>query len=238
MKQLLLTLITFISLSAIMSSCKKIIGSGPTISSYRDHKNFDEIDLSIDAKVNIIQDSVYGVEIVAQQNILDVVVTKLEGSTLCIGLKPKVIVKGGDILLNIHLPKVNSIHISGSGELSTVSNFTSNQLKLNISGSGKISMQAIKVTNLICDISGSGNIFVSQGEAHSLSTNISGSGEIDLLNLITNFANTKTSGSGTTKVQVVEQLDAKISGSGNVYYKGTPIVNANISGSGKLIHLK
>jgi len=238
MTRFFVSIIAIVSILTLFSSCKKMVGSGPTVSETRNHSGFSGVDLSINATVNITQDNTYSVEVIAQQNILDILRTHVDGSTLCIGYeKPNLFVKATkDIIINIHMPAVNSLDVSGSGEVNGINAFTASSCSMNVSGSGDISLNSLEAQSIDSKISGSGNVTIHAGSSNTLDSKISGSGDMDLINVVAKDVETTTSGSGKTKVHATQNLDVQISGSGNVYYRGTPSVNTSISGSGKLIH--
>jgi hypothetical protein len=236
MKKIFLALSGLLILSAIFSSCTKVIGTGPQVSEIRDVDGFSGISLDMDATINITQDSFFHVEVLAQSNILDKIVTSVSGSHLKITHKNNVIIKSSSVTVNISMPAVSYINVSGSGSVRLQSQLLADNLEMNVSGSGSIHMPTLTAANINSNISGSGKIQVAGGTAASLDSRISGSGDLEMLNVQTGHVNTITSGSGTTKVYAVNSLFAKISGSGDVYYRGNPSVESQISGSGQLIH--
>lgn len=231
--------ITFALMALVISfsSCKKVIGTGPIETETRDISGFTSINLSIDADVHITQDSVYYVEVMAQNNILDILRTNKSGNELCISYKPSTVVKSTeDVVLNIHMPTINGIEVSGSGSVNAAQSISTNTIDCNISGSGKINLNSMVAQQINTKISGSGKISINGGTTENMDCKISGSGDLYCSSLTAQHVNTQTSGSGTHKVYAVQMLDAEISGSGNVYYRGNPTVHSSISGSGKLIH--
>ncbi|MBL7766694.1 MAG: DUF2807 domain-containing protein [Chitinophagaceae bacterium] len=237
MKQLTIALIA-LSMLLSMSACKKLVGTGPVETQIRTHSNFDGINLSLDATVELKQDSFYSVEISAQHNILEVIRTTMTGSELNIGYKPPYNIKSKEpITIRISCPNVHSLNISGSGSIYCMTNLQTDNLKLNISGSGKMNIPALTASSIDANISGSGRIDVLSGTSSSIGCRISGSGDLNLQDVPATTVITNTSGSGNTKVHAVSSLDATISGSGNVYYKGSPVITSQISGSGKIIHI-
>lgn len=232
-----LSLLAFVGLTLFFTSCKKLVGTGPAVSETRSVTGFSGIDLSINATVNITADSIFSVEAIAQRNILDMLRTRLDGSDLCISYQPELFVKPTeDVILNIHMPTLNNIDVSGSGKVNTLNAIQTNTIDLDVSGSGKMNLNALTAIRINSAISGSGKITINNGTSNSLYSKISGSGDLDAINVMTNSVNTNTSGSGTTKVYATQNLDVRISGSGDVYYRGNPAVNSDISGSGKIIH--
>lgn len=220
-----------------LSSCTKnrIKGTGPTISETYSISNFSKVALEFNADVEYIYDNDYYVEVEAQENVLDAMDIEKNGSTLCLKFKTGTyLVKYDKIKCIVHSPDFEGGNVSGSGDLYVSGNFQSNNLNLDVSGSGRIDIADIETTNLDADISGSGKIEIHNGTANKVNAKISGSGKIYLEDLEANNVETKTTGSGTTKVWATNNLDVRITGSGDVYYRGGASVTTSISGSGKL----
>lgn len=237
MKKIFMAIIALAMIS-VVTSCKKINGKGDVVREVRNIYGFTGVSLSVDANTYIRQDTFYKVEILAQQNVLDVIESPLEGGTLVIKLKDHTILgKHDPITVYITSPELNSLNISGSGNIEGNTCLSGVSLNLVISGSGNIRLPGIQMKDIQSNISGSGNISIVEGNVSKEDLNISGSGSIDLLGIVSDTVYARISGSGNIRVTSERFLDGTISGSGNVYYMGSPVVNAHISGSGAIIHL-
>ena len=229
---------SFISLCLIFNSCDKVKGKGDVVSQMRNITGFTAISLAMEGDLYFTPDSDYSVEIQAQQNILDVIESPVEGGRLVFKIKDHTVLGNHDqIRIYIHAPSVNDLDISGSGNIMTVSQLDEHDLRFNISGSGNINLYEIGSYSVNGNISGSGNITGSAGTTDLESLNISGSGNLDFLNVMADSAYVTISGSGDVKVYAVKYLEVTISGSGNVKYNGNPVINQHISGSGNVTHI-
>jgi hypothetical protein len=219
------------------SSCEKVVGEGPLVTETRSLNNFKKVSSSISGNVIFQVDPVYKVEVEAQQNILDILETKLIGDELVIRIKDGKRVKSNTgITVTIHAPNCEAVYLSGSGNFLMTGLLNEQNLNLHVSGSGNIDLQnAAVVDKLTATISGSGNIEVRSGAAKNESLRINGSGRIALGDVVADKAITETSGSGEMRVKLLQSLDARISGSGSVFYRGTPAVTTHISGSGRVL---
>lgn len=229
-----------LSVSIFMVSCMKeqIDGDGPLVTESRSVVNFSGLDLRCSANIIYKQDPVYKVEISAQQNILDVMITEVSNSKLVIRYKNDVRVKTHDqITIIVSSPDLRTIRISGSGNVTSTTPLNTTSLEMDISGTGDINVTDLTTGLIDASISGSGNVKINSGTGTEEKLRISGSGNINLENVVATKATTTTSGSGETRVNASQNLEINISGSGSVYYKGTPVINTSISGSGKVIHL-
>lgn len=241
MKHLKLMIPVILILAGSFTSCKKhlfnsIKGKGETVTETRDLSGFNKISLDIDADVYYTQDSVYFVEISAQQNILNVITTEISDGELEIDSK-KWIRKHSGIKIIIHSPDLREVDLSGSGNFESAGMLTTTNLELEVSGSGNISFAGVTISVLDADISGSGNIHIYGGAVISQEAEVSGSGSIEMHSLTANQSTAKISGSGSISVWAMNQLNATISGSGDIKYKGNPVINTSISGSGSVIHI-
>ena len=230
--------LAFIAMVSLSSCDKDIInGDGPIVTETRSINGFTGVSTSIPGKINYTIDPVYKVEILAQQNILNVIKTEVTAGILQIKFPNYVNVRSHDeIIVNIHAPSASYVSISGVGNVFVVGSTISNDLTLSMSGSGNINMQSALIANKIdARISGSGNIKVTGGSAINEELHISGSGSIDMGSVFASNGDIHISGSGDTWVRLSQTLDASISGSGSVYYKGTPTITSHVSGSGSVI---
>jgi hypothetical protein len=226
----------FIGIS--FTSCEKIKGKGDTVTESRSISGYSGISLSMSGSVYFTSGPDYSLEIQGQQNVLDRIITQVEGNNLVIKLKNGINLGPHDpIRVYITAPGVNTLDISGSGDIYVDTPWTGTDLSANISGSGSITVSMIEAERFNANISGSGNIKVMAGTSGREDLKISGSGSIEMQYVEADDVYTTTSGSGDTYVQAMKLLEVTISGSGNVYYLGNPIINTHISGSGNIQRL-
>jgi hypothetical protein len=231
----------YLSIIVALSSCQKdhfwgIRGKGSNTTEKVNSKGFNKIDLAFDANILYTQDSVYKVEISAQENIQEIIETTINKEVLTFKASKKLL-QHNPIEIIIHSPNIYGFQVSGNGYINGQNAIVTNVMSLNVSGSGGISIPVLTSDNVSANISGSGNIKVDGGTAKNQTIQVSGSGNTDFLNLTSTKSTIDVSGSGEMKVWVTEELNVTISGSGKVNYKGSPTVNSKVSGSGKIIHL-
>jgi hypothetical protein len=227
--------ILLVSITVLFTACEKVVGDGPVVTENRNKTGFSGIDLMVSGNVYYTQSPEYKVEVRAQQNILEVLETYVSNGNLVIKYENDVRVRRHeDITIYISTPDMNSLRVSGSGNINTTNPINTSSMEMDISGSGNIAITNLTTNYVDANISGSGSINVQGGTATEEKLKISGSGNMDLQHVAAKTANTTTSGSGDTHVQVSERLNVTISGSGSVYYLGQPVINASISGSGKV----
>lgn len=226
-----------IAILPFVMSCRKfhsIEGNHQVETESRMADGFTEVTCAGDFEVHIVQDSVFYVEVEAENNLLPYIETEVSGSRL------ELDVKGGRWLDNnypirifISAPAYEKIRLSGSGRIQcdTLDNAS---IEFDISGSGDITAVSYSDATEV-NISGSGDLYLS-GYSHDADYRISGSGRIKAFGLETGSSFCHISGSGNMQVAASDLLDVNISGSGSVYYRGYPQVVVTITGSGKVIH--
>jgi hypothetical protein len=112
-------LFALLSLIVVFYSGNKVNGKGDVVSEMIDITGFTAISLSMDGDIYFTPDSVYSVENQAQQNILDVIETPVEGGKLVIGIQDHTVLgKHDQIRIYIHAPSINGLDVSGSGDVS------------------------------------------------------------------------------------------------------------------------
>jgi hypothetical protein len=228
----------FLPFILVFNSCNKVKGKGDVVSETRNITGFTAISLAMEGDLYFTPDSVYSVEIQAQQNILDVIEAPVEVGKLVLKIQDHTVLgKHDPIRIYIHAPSINDLDVSGSGNITVGSVMDQPDLRYNISGSGNITINEVKSKQLDGRISGSGNITGSSGTSDYSSMTISGSGNLDFPGVMTDSVYVTISGSGDVSVYAVKYLDVTISGSGNVRYNGNPVINQHISGSGSVTHL-
>ncbi|WP_017733559.1 head GIN domain-containing protein [Nafulsella turpanensis] len=208
-----------------------IKGEGPSISEERSLENFHSLANTVNATLYLKQGSQEDIRIEAQENILANLVTEVHNGTLKIGWDENVYSHDG-IRIYISIPQVQELKLSGSGEIFGQNTITGGSLRVHVSGSGEVELNA-EVEEMEAAISGSGEMNIG-GLAERLNVRVSGSGEIDALQMEAIEAAVQVSGSGDVLVNVRDHLDVNISGSGDLGYEGNPVVQSSISGSGDL----
>jgi hypothetical protein len=186
---------------------------------------FTKIDLSSVGKVFLHQGDSTGM-VVNTSGDREKIRTEVKNGTLII--KSKV-----EAEYHITMKNIEGLGVSGSGEIISESPINSDNLSLDVSGSGKMTLQlAVKKLNI--DISGVGKIILT-GTADEAKIDISGSGKVEALELKVTSCTANISGVGKCNIDVTETLNTNISGMGKINYKTKPKnVENDISGVGKI----
>jgi len=213
-------------------NCEPVRGS--VISEEISLDSFDGISFDVAGNVYLRQDSVQKVVVETYQNIILGLSRNVRDGIWnirfieCFDRYDKF-----DVYISV--PDLNSVVLSGSGNILGDGPFETSAMNVSILGSGNITME-VYCESVDAEITGSGNISLS-GQANSSECFIGGSGSIMALNLETEICEVSIPGSGNSDVFVNDQLDVQISGSGSVRYRGNPNVNSTITGSGSVVRI-
>ena len=206
-------------LAVVLTGCNQIggiasvQGSGTAKSETRSVSGFSGVVVSGQGTVTISVTGTESLTIEADDNILPLLTSDVNGGRLELGTKPN----------NSISPKIGPTYTLTVKSLDEIV----------LSGSANITATDLSATKLTVTLSGSG-IITTSGQADNLSVMLSGSGRFAGYDLIAKSVSVVLSGSGTILVTANDSLDVKLPGSGNVTYKGNPSVNVDKSGSGNV----
>lgn len=224
------------------SSCyifgyKKIKGNGIYTT---DQRNISAHKIKVEGNIDIqiAQSSDAGVTIKADANLLEHIITELDGEWLVIRTKRKYkLVSNNPILVVVNTELLKALNLTGKCNAKGLTKFEGgDELKIKIAGSGDVKL-AVNTPNVEASIAGVGNISL-EGETKNSTIKISGSGDFEGKNLKAENVKIKIAGSGNASVYASNQLKINIAGSGDVEYIGNPNIDQNISGSGSIKPLK
>ena len=181
---------------------------------------FTKISFRVPGKLYLRQGSPQKVVIEGKKDILAEIETNVDEDRLVIGKEGKWDWKwGSDDEVNVYITvkDIEGLSVGGSGDLIGETKIITNNINLNVSGSGNMKVEVDASGDLESDVSGSGNIDL-KGKCRSFSSDVSGSGKV--------FLSLQSSGPAAFGV----------TGSGKIEASGTASrVKASISGSGKIL---
>lgn len=228
---------TLLAVTAItLNSCQLFInceeGQGNLVKKEVPIERFDEVTLEGSYQLYLIQGDSQKVYIQAQENLIPLLNTKVKRGHWEIYFDP--CVKSSEAIeIFATVSALKQINIEGSGKVKGENTLKSNQLKLNIDGSGKMQLD-LDVKELESEINGSGDISLS-GKTKKHQIEVNGSGDMEAYDLMSDNCEIEINGSGDVKIYVSYDLKAEVNGSGDIYYKGSvKNINSSINGSGNL----
>ena len=247
----LLLLMTVLMFSGCYTHWHKVEGNYNVVTETRQLPSFNRVENEGEFDVYIIQDGLSEVSIEAESNLIPLIRTRVQGSSLVIDTRDN-LGNNYPMKLYVHTSDIKEVKLSGSG-LVHAEDIVTGDVKCSLSGSGDIFVSGsadivdcsisgsgsmdlgLTCDEINADISGSGEMEL-WGTANYGDFNISGSGSVRAYDLLLKECFAKISGSGSIRVTVEDYLNVNISGSGDVYYMGEPTLEIKITGSGQVIH--
>jgi len=198
---------------------------------------FHAVDVSGSFDVYITQGSTESVKVEAPSDVIKNILTEVKGGTLNISTKSHFnwhsMFNNKKMVVYVTIKDVNSIALTGSGDVYFKDGINANNLRLQLTGSGDL-FGKINVKGLESNVTGSGDIKIS-GHADDQKANVTGSGDYSARGLSTVNTIASVGGSGDASVNVSGNLKASVTGSGDIHYTGSPkYVSKSKSGSGDI----
>lgn len=231
------SLVLLLTTSCIGQWGKRIKGNGNQTTIERSVGEYDGVTLSGWFDVEIIEGKEGNLTIEGESNLLEYIVTEVKNGKLILkvqkgyNLKPSSWDKG--IKITVPVESINSLALSGSGDIVGKTTIKTNEFKTAMSGSGDIDI-TLDADSVDAAMSGSGDITL-KGNTIDFKAVISGSGDIKAYDLQADNVTATISGSADIKVTANKMLQARVSGSGDISYRGNPTkVDTKTSGSGDI----
>jgi Putative auto-transporter adhesin, head GIN domain len=213
-------------------------GSGKAATESREVSGFAAISLRGDMNLVVRQGAREGVQVTADDNLLPLLQTVVEGS----GDKRTLVIqwpRGESIrmrtqaVVTVDVVKLTALASSGSGDI-VVEMLKTPELALSISGSSDAKLMKLDAEQLRVSIAGSGDVQAS-GKAGQFSVSIAGSGDVRSRELVADDVNISIAGSGNASVQANKTLAVSVAGSGDVEYGGAAtLTKSRVAGSGSI----
>lgn len=202
----------------------------------RNVSGFKGVNLSGSYNYYITQGGSESVRVEAPAKLLPYIVTEVKNGVLQVYTRNNTnwnVFGNEKIAVYITAKELNSIQLSGSGDVIFNEGVKANNLRVTLSGSGDIKGK-ITVTDFECNLTGSGDIELS-GRTENAKIKLVGSGDFSGRGIQTINTYVEVVGSGDAEVNATESLNAKVSGSGDIRYSGNPKnVKKTTSGSGDI----
>lgn len=230
-------LLSFVSLG--FSSCKKkqcIDGDQYPRGVMRTLPPFTAVNVHFSGIVELVKDTAKEtpfVELIVEENLQTHLATEVINDTLDISLG-FCFSNHSEIIVRVHYDTLNTLTVSGPGDIISKGKMVQDDLTLNIRSSGDIDLTT-DIKNLTTNINGTGEVRINgQIEYHNIIHQ--NSGNINTYQAMTDSVVANITGSGNAYLRIQRHLTLDLSGKGDLYYKGFPYINSNITGSGKLIN--
>jgi hypothetical protein len=211
---------------------EQVQGSGRIVKQARQVGNFNGLSLGLPGHVELRIGNAEGLTIEADDNLLPLVETVVEGGTLQIRpSKRNLNLQSKSIRIVVQARSIERLALGGSGSIDA-DLLRARKLDVDLGGSGTINLKGVESEALAVSLGGSGDLKAASGTVGKLTVTIGGSGDVDLGRVQARSASVTIAGSGEATVWPRNELSATIAGSGDVNYYGDPQVSKSSVGSG------
>ncbi len=248
----IVTLLVTASLLTVVSGCRKIdqaiVGSGNLITQQMDFTDFTKLEIGHVFQARVSKGDSFSISITVDDNLLEYVVVLKSGNTLRIYLEGGYTYIGTTKIVEITMPKIDKLSLSGAS-LAEVSGFrSSNRLEFEASGVSSLAIDDLKAGDTSFEISGgshvSGGIEIANGKfnvsgasivnldgfASDISVEASGASQANLADLSVSNATVKMSEASTVTVNASSTVNGKVNGASRLIYLGNPTLTIEMSG--------
>lgn len=195
------------------------------------------------------------VKVYTSDNIAEVLNIYEKGGTLYVGFKSGYSVTYTKLDIQITAADLNSINLSGSGDIYLENGLKTDELTVSLAGSGDIAGKDIRCQQLNASLAGSGDVDLKDVECSTATASVAGSGDLVLQDLQASTVNASVAGSGDLTVagkaheasysvagsgdlhaadMVANRVSASVAGSGDIKCHATDYLKARTTGSGSI----
>lgn len=175
----------------------------------------------------------FDVELVADENLHDVITIEKEGNMLKIGTERN-IYRADSKVVHVSLPELTELKISSAGDITAETDFECEDLSIDISSAGdlKLGVDAKRIDLSIsssgdCDLWGSTDVF---------NARLSSAGDLNAFDLDADDVYVKVSSAGDARVSARKEIEMVASSAGNIYYKGdAKVIRSTTSSAGNIV---
>jgi hypothetical protein len=215
--------------------------SGNTVTHFRNATPFSNINLKNNVDLILHPDTSFYIKVTAGSNLIDGIITELDGNTLYIRNENKcnwMRSFKNTYTVEVGMDKPYQIYYDGSGDITCSDTIRSEKFFFEcFNGSGSIhflyNAREVHMNNHI----GRSDIHAA-GFTDSVYVYINDVGTMDASALNSNYAYVRNSSTGDCRIATGAEFGYEILYNGNIFYSGNPhIFNEVHTGMGKLIHL-
>lgn len=212
----------------------RIEGSGVLASAMYEPEGFDAISLLSEGQVSIVFGEVPSVTITTDDNLLEYLSARSDGSTLFLEVETDIdIDPSGTVEWEIVTTALNAVTLMGAGDI-VVPPVAADDFRVALTGAGSVSIEDINAIELDVVISGAGTVSA-EGTVETQEIRIPGAGDYEGLGVVSTSADVDVTGAGDATVFVTGALSATVTGVGSVYYGGDPSVTQAVTGLGSVM---
>lgn len=220
-------LLSLCMMSFFLCSCVAIAkdAKGKEVTKQIPAKEFSAIDLKGAADIVYTQGTSTQVSVTAPEDIIGLVDVTVSGKTLIIStrkLEDKQKYRNFKITVNASTPLLNSVDVSGAGDIMLKGAVNLDQLGVNIKGAGDLKAEDLHCQDLNIDVKGAGDVSLN-GTAKKAALRVRGAGDVNAFNFKVESLLVDVKGAGDVECNASE-LSINNSGAGDIVYKGNPVI--------------
>ncbi len=227
----------------VLAGCQlfdPVRGSGSLVTTPFDVGTFSRIEASHQCTLHVAADDATSLEVTCDDNLYEYLVVERTGTdSVSIGLKPGFWYQGITFTVEVRMPSLAGLELSGASEADVEPGFSSTlPLELTLSGASSADLPSIACGALRADVSGA-SVLTLSGTAASERLDISGASEVHLLDCDAPAAIVNLSGASQGWLDVGGgTLDLEASGASTLYYRNAPSWGTlALSGGSRIVKL-
>ena len=212
-------------LGLMMFSCQfdmnfGVRGNGNVETIERDlNGTFDEIEVSRGLDVYLTQGSEVFLEVEADENLHDIIVTKIEGNTLKIYADDNISYSASKSVF-VSVPDLSRIEATSGSDVIGKNTFKVDDIEIETTSGSDLELD-IEATNVRCSATSGSDLRLS-GTADKLIASATSGSDIKASRLETKICEAKATSGADITVHTSDELIAKASSGGDVKYYGSP----------------
>jgi Putative auto-transporter adhesin, head GIN domain len=220
--------------SALFSAFALVLigASSPCMASERTTRlsPFDKLEVSVPAHYVIVNGSAANARIIGTTDVLKKIAVEQYSDKVRIFALDNI--QTQELRIEVTTVGLKYLDIEGAGDVEA-KGFDGPDFSLHIGGASNLTLTALKVNKFKLDISGSGSVSVS-GQALSQEVKLNGAAQYRATELISDKVKLRVEGAGDVEVFARERLDVAASGASTVRYRGDPKVSQDIDGASSI----
>ena len=234
-KILLFTLITFSSVSCIFAD--RVKGNGKVVTEERTVKSFDEVSASAGINVVITQDEKEFLEVEADENLLEYIITEVNGTTLKIHWKQGTNVRSfKKVLVHVTCKELTQVRASSGADIYSKGTIKTGKMTISSSSAADIKL-SLEAEVISCNASSGADVEL-KGKTDKLMVSASSGADIEATEIAANIVDAKASSGADISVIALKEINASASSGGDITYFGDPQVKNVKSSSGGSVKQK
>jgi hypothetical protein len=232
---ILIAITIFVAVAKYYQYADTVTGNGKNTSNVRQVTEFNSIEVSGKISVNLTQGAARKVEVKGDEKLIALIRTEVSGNMLRIYTKDK-ISRQAKIEIDITVPNIESLHLSGGAEIRSTNELKGEELALKTS-SGSQAFLALQYKNLKSD-SNAGAILQLSGQVEEASFEASAGSIVNAFDLSARKCSIQANAGSITEVKALDEISADISSGSTLTYDGEPAVRDVNASSGGVIRKK